>query len=127
MTEYEIQRALLAGAAYFYKREPANRVPIPTGMAALPGGLEGRALSGGFEARAYQVDGNIVISYAGTYFPGNGLVGEIQANGMSDAATSSVRDWLANLNLGIGGLDQQLVEAAKFYLDATATGSGLAI
>lgn len=116
MDSTTLDYALMAGEAYFYKRDRINQIPMPQGATSLEGSLEGRTLSSGYECRAYNYGGKIVISFAGTYFPDkflDGLTsGSVTAN---DAA--GLKDWLANINLGVGALDQQLKDAAVFYED----------
>ena len=65
MDATSLDYALLAGAAYDDRRDTINRIPYPLTAQPLAGSLESRNLSSGFEGRAYQYNGKIVISYAG--------------------------------------------------------------
>ncbi len=116
MDNTELDYALMAGEAYFYKRDPVNQIPVPAGATSLGGGLDGRQLASGYEARAYHYNGEIVISFAGTYFPNNFLSGALTGD-INDADRAGLLDWGANLNLGTGLLSQQLKDAAQFYQD----------
>lgn len=116
MDNTELDYALMAGEAYFYKRDPVNQIPVPAGATSLGGGLDGRQLASGYEARAYHYNGEIVISFAGTYFPNNFLSGVLTGD-INDADKAGLLDWGANLNLGAGLLSQQLKDAAQFYQD----------
>lgn len=114
MDSKTLDYALLAGEAYFYKRRPTNQIPMPAGAALLGGNLEGRTLGSGFEARAYEYGGQIVISFAGTYIPDRFLMG-LRSGSLSDNDVASLKDWAANLDLGFGGLGQQIKDAGLFY------------
>lgn len=126
MDNTELDYALMAGEAYFYKREPENRLPAPSGATLLGGGLGGRELTSGYEARAYHYNGQIVISFAGTYFPNNFLSGVLSGD-INDADQAGLLDWGANLNLGAGFLSRQLKDAAQFYQDIKRAHPGATI
>ncbi len=126
MDSTRLDYALMAGDAYFYKRKPVNQIPMPTGATLLGGGLEGRALSSGYECRAYNYGGKIVISFAGTYFP-DGFLSGVRSGSISDNDAASLKDWGANINLGSGALDQQLKNAATFYEDVKRANPGVEI
>lgn len=101
-----IEYALMAGAAYVSTRAPINQIPSPVGW--LPRKRE-RQDGSGFEASSF-VNGTetansteIVISYAGTYPTSSG-------------------DWFnGNIPLALGGLADQLREAADYYLAVKAS------
>ncbi len=100
-----IDYALLAGASYYDTRADINRFPIPFGwnrVSRFP------TASSGFEAAAFgngvdiAASTEIVISFAGTGPFGNG-------------------DWLnGNFPLALGGLGEQLKQAADYYLQVKA-------
>lgn len=92
MDNTALDYALIAGEAYFNKRRDENKIPIPQG-ATLIGS---RALASGYEARAYDCGGKIVISIAVTYFP----------------------------DQFPGRLDRQLKDAAVFYSDIVKSNTG---
>jgi hypothetical protein len=94
----EIERALMAGYAYFDTRVDINRFPVPSGWTA------GRheTQSSGFEAITFQRGAEIVISYAGTYD--------------KDIAG----DWAADAALFAGSASTQLLQAAEYYLAVKA-------
>ena len=99
-TEY----ALLAGASYFDTRADINRIPYAYNFGwrrfAPEQHLDHRAVnSSGFEAAAFiRNDGQIVISYAGTYFPQSA-------------------DLVADIAIGVGFAHNQLLQAALYYED----------
>lgn len=62
-TQFEIDCALMAGAAYASNRSTINYFPAPTGW--LDQLAERQALPSGFEAATFRSGNNIVISYAG--------------------------------------------------------------
>ena len=102
-----IDYALMASNAYAVKEtvhSEENTIPIPNGWVKL--GNDGRNDLTGFTARAYRntTTGEIVIAYTGTTFEGNTL--------------DKTKDWLlANLPAGSGVWAQQVLDAARFYLD----------
>lgn len=98
-TQLEIDRALLAGAAYISTRTTENRFPLPQGWSEIP--QSHVALPGGFEAVSFTNGTEIVISYAGT---GPGLT-----------------DWDANSGLALGFGSEQLNQAALYYLEVKAS------
>src|SRR4051812_3461218 len=99
MDQQTLEIALLAGNSYRSSRpNPDNQIPIPAGWEVLDTGTT----ANGFEAVAYRKGGQIVVSYAGTYF-------------------SDPNDLRADGILGLGFNDRQLVDAAKFYEDIKAT------
>jgi len=72
ITQFEIDRALMAGTAYFSTRSEINRIPVPQGWSER---IEFRVRddSSGFEARTFQKGAEVVISYAGTN-PDDGIL-----------------------------------------------------
>jgi hypothetical protein len=105
MTQFEIDRALMAGAAYFSTRSDINRFPIPQGWTER---IEYRTRddSTGFEARSFQKGADIVISYAGTN-PNDGILPPGPDN-------------TANIGLATGFGATQLIQAAEYYLQVQA-------
>ncbi len=101
ISQFEIDRALMAGAAYFSTRDAINRFPVPQGWTER---IENRVRddSSGFEARTFQKGNEIVISYAGTD-PGD-ILGDIAAD----------------IGLGTGVGSAQLLRAAEYYLQVQA-------
>jgi len=66
-SQIEIDYALLAGHAYISRRDPANRIPSPSGWTRLPGSSGYRRFdSSGFEAIAYRKVNESVIAFTGT-------------------------------------------------------------
>lgn len=67
-TQFEIDCALMAGAAYRSTRAPINRFPIPSGWSEIT--EQYRSLSSGFEAASFTrgtgANTEIVIAFAGT-------------------------------------------------------------
>jgi Ca2+-binding RTX toxin-like protein len=115
--------ALMAGAAYFDKRKLANQIPAPLGATSLIGGLEGRVLASGYEARAYNYADKIVISIAGTYGPNNFLGGVLDGS-ITSNDVAGLSDMLSDVGLAVGSLDQQLKDAATFYEDIKSANPG---
>jgi len=103
ITQFEIDRALMAGAAYLSTRPEINRFPVPQGWTER---IENRASNenSGFEARAFQKGNEIVISFAGTN-PNESLLGP-----------DHTADYL--LATGVGSV--QLEQAAEYYLQVKA-------
>ncbi len=110
-TQFEINCALMAGAAYFSTRSEGNRFSVPQGWEQVS---YSPPVSSGFEASAF---GNgttiansteIVISFAGT---GPGLN----------------PDWIANSDLAMGSPTDQLREAALYYCQIKAENPGATI
>lgn len=101
----DVEYALMAANSYAVKSDVTsvqNTIPIPIGWTEL---AKRQNDSSGFTASAYKNDvtGEIVIAYTGTTFESFG---------------NDVGDWLTNAFSGSGvGLTQQIVDAAKFYLD----------
>ena len=98
ITQFEIDRALMAGAAYFSTRPEINRLPIPAGWAEQ---IQNRVSGGssGFEARTFQKGTEIVIAYAGTN------------------SSDFTGDIAADIGLATGVGSDQLREAAIYYLN----------
>ncbi|MFZ3129314.1 MAG: Mbeg1-like protein [Rhodoferax sp.] len=108
----ELQLALMAGGAYESTRKEINRFPIPTGWDSV----NHKTQDSGFEAVTYIKEGTtlqdsteIVISYAGTY----------------DKDVSG--DIAADANLAQGVFTNQLLQAARYYLDVQAANPGATI
>lgn len=101
LTQFEIDRALMAGAAYFSTRPEINRIPMPQGwMERTEFRVNGD--SSGFEARAFQKGNEIVIAYAGTN------------------PSDLFGDMAANIGLATGVGSAQLRQAAEYYLQVKA-------
>lgn len=104
MTQFEIDRALMAGRAYQTNRDQsANWFPVPAGwteFSHVPN--TANPTTGGFEASAFQKGPEIVISYAGT--------------NPSDLSG----DMAANIGLATGVGSVQLQQAAEYYLQVQA-------
>jgi hypothetical protein len=101
MTKLDIEYALLAGRAYQDRRTVDNRIAKPAGWSQLTpeeGLGHTRSPTSGFETVAFRNDatGEIVISFAGTDF-------------------SEKPDLIADGLLGLGLVNQQLIDAAIFY------------
>jgi hypothetical protein len=91
-TQFEIDCALMAGAAYRSNR-PAdkNKFPVPDGWVAF----NHVNLNSGFEAVSFTDGNEIVISFAGT---------------------GDIADVVADVSLFAGACQTQLVQAAAYYL-----------
>ncbi|MDP2810697.1 MAG: hypothetical protein Q8O34_11165 [Rhodocyclaceae bacterium] len=106
-TQFEIDCALMAGAAYFDNRADINRFPIPSGWSLVHRFPVAASNGTGFEASAFgngtdlASSSEIVISFAGT-------------DGFWTA------DQFANFGLTIGWGADQLVQAADYYLAVKA-------
>ena len=98
ITQFAIDRALMAGAAYFSTRPEINRLPLPAGWAEQ---IQNRVSGGssGFEARTFQKGTEIVIAYAGTN------------------PSDYTGDIAADIGLATGLGSDQLREAAIYYLN----------
>lgn len=99
--------ALLVGAAYYSTRAEVNRIPIPDEWNEV---VEERVADTqtGFEARTFQKGPEIVISFAGTY-------------------DKSAVDKLADVNLAQGVIHEQLLQAAKYYLNVKVANLGVTV
>jgi Ca2+-binding RTX toxin-like protein len=95
-----IEYALMAGAAYDSTRRTENKTPFPDGWSELPGFQHITNPATGFEAAAFVKGSEIVISYAGTY-PDPTFFGSV--------------DGQADVRIGLGNLDAQVVQAALYY------------
>ena len=104
--------ALLAGAAYYSTRAEVNRFPIPDEWSEVVAERVADTQTG-FEARTFQKGNEIVISFAGTDPNNAGLL------------TSP--DGKANAALANGKWAEQLLQAAKYYLDIKAANPGATI
>lgn len=104
MTQFEVDRALMAGRAYQTNRDQsANWFPVPAGwteFSHVPNATY--STTSGFEASAFQKGSEIVISYAGT--------------NPSDLSG----DMAANFGLATGFGSVQLLQAAEYYLQVQA-------
>jgi len=101
-TQFEIDCALMAGRAYQTTRGKINWFPVPvtdgwTEFFHVPN--SDYPISSGFEAVYFQRGNEIVISFAGTY------------------KYDFAHEWLADLQLGLGNYNAQLLKAAKYYLE----------
>jgi putative lipase involved disintegration of autophagic bodies len=108
ITQFEIDRALMAGAAYFSTRPEINRIPMPQGWTERTE-FRVNGDSSGFEVRTFQKGNEIVIAYAGT--------------NPSDLSG----DVAANLGLATGTGSVQLQQAAEYYLSVQAANPGATI
>ncbi|MDH4188491.1 MAG: DUF2974 domain-containing protein, partial [Nitrospira sp.] len=96
-----IQYALMAGASYYSTRAEESIFPVPQGWTENTE-FRRNNTSSGFEARVFQKDNEIVISYAGT--DPSDLLG----------------DMAANFGLATGVGSAQLQQAAEYYLQVRA-------
>ena len=99
-TQFEIDCALMSGVAYESNRQDKNKFPVPDGWGIMPGSY--KTNPSGFEAVSFSqtnADGTkeIVISFAGTN-------------------KTDPNDWAADLNLALGEVDIQLLQAAEYYM-----------
>ncbi len=101
ITQFEIDRALMAGAAYFSTSSGINQIPIPQGWTER---IEFRISgdSSGFEARTFQKGNVVVIAYAGT------------------SPSDLPGDMASNIGLATGVGSVQLRQAAEYYLRVQA-------
>ena len=106
MNKTDLDRALLAGAAYGKVRSTNNFVPYPVDAVQLGEGVQ---TPSGFEAYSNRYDGKIAIAFAGTLFPGSGVFG-----GTAESTLSQL-DWIANVALGVGLASRQIFDAAHYY------------
>ncbi|MFZ4802591.1 MAG: DUF7619 domain-containing protein, partial [Chlorobium sp.] len=92
-----VNYALMAGGSYVSNRPDVNKFPVPEGWSKLTyeNGLHG------FEAKSFIKGNEIVISYAGT----------------NPDTSAGWGDIVTDLISGIGIYTDQLLQAAKFYLD----------
>ena len=86
---------------------PENVIPVMPGWVEISNGINNET---GFMARAYKNGGEIVIAYAGTTWE-NGMRSLDWTKGNIPAATAS-------------SLAEQIVDAARFYLDVRRDNSG---
>lgn len=102
--QFQIDCAVMAGAAYVSNRNPINQLPVPPGWALV----NYVSLTSGFEGAAFTNGSQIVISYTGTN-------------------PASWNDLVADLALGIGAGSTQLDQAVDFYLQTAAANPGVPI
>jgi hypothetical protein len=98
-TNFEIDCALMAGAAYVSNRPDKNAFPAPDDWleTLLPYAINPAS---GFEAVSFIKGNDVVISFAGT--DNKDIFG----------------DWMTDVALGLfGNFDMQLLDAAKYYLE----------
>ena len=100
----ESEYVLMAGAVYISTRAKINQLSAPNGWekVTMPQDSYVSDPGSGFEAIAFYNTANpneIVIAYAGT------------------DPSDITGDWLANGGLATGAGSDQLVQAARFYLD----------
>jgi Ca2+-binding RTX toxin-like protein len=108
-TQFEIDCALMSGAAYVSTRPNKNKFPIPEGWsdffhvpnASFP-------TSAGFEALSFRNGNQIVIAYAGTYPK------DISGDIATDLALAE------GSNAQLISPAQQLIQAAQYYLQIKA-------
>lgn len=105
MNKTDLDRALLAGAAYGKVRSTNNFVPYPVDAVQLGEGVQ---TPSGFEAYSNRYDGKIAIAFAGTLFPGSGVFG-----GTAESTLSQL-DWIANVALGVGLASRQIFDGAHY-------------
>lgn len=100
MNEFELGCAVISASVYQEGRSQLNRISLPPGATkiALPGLADGHVsdLASGFEAGVYRYQGKVVLAFAGT-------------------DPSQRGDVAADLMLGSGIIQNQLVQAAKLY------------
>ena len=101
-----IEYALMAGASYISTRPTdSNKFPVPNGW--IENVNKRQALPSGFEATYFTNGSEIVISFAGTYDnPPNPLTNP---------------DLQADMGLAFGYGSDQLLQAARYYLDVKAS------
>ena len=113
-TQFEIDCALMAGAAYITTRDPINQFPVPkgwSGFSHVPN--PSYPTSSGFEAVAFgniANPNNIVIAFTGT-----------NPNSLLDP------DNAANIGLATGYGSEQLTQAAIYYLQVKAANPSASI
>lgn len=98
-----IEYALMAGASYIDTRRLVNQFPAPEGWAMS----NHKSKDSGFEAVTFTKGSEIVISYAGTYGNGGGIL--------------TNPDKQADAFLGAGLWSDQLGQAAAYYLEVKAS------
>ena len=103
-TQFELDCALMSGAAYYDSRSSQNRLPVPDGWFRVDRFPVAASDGSGFEAATFgdqnTIDASteIVISFAGT-----------------DPASWS--DWETNLEIATNHISEQLVQAVDYVLD----------
>ncbi len=98
----DLEYAIMAGRAYQSTRSDINLFPSLEGYRWQEPIDQRKFLPSGFEAGYFQRDDKIVISFAGTY-------------------EKSWEDVGADINLGTGYPDEQLIDAALYYLEIRQT------
>jgi Lipase (class 3) len=98
MNSFDLACAILSSTAYRIGYHLKNQIDAAPGAVQLPGSLGYKALNGtsGFEASAFEYDGKIIISYAGTN-------------------PDYIADLVTNGALALGINHPQLKQAAEFY------------
>ena len=91
-----MEYALLAGASYISTRSEINRFPVPQEWTPIVDPPPFNNDANGFEAIAFQLGEEIVISFAGT---------------------AQLVDWMTNITLATGFSNGQLLDAAVYYLE----------
>jgi len=111
MNQFELACAFFSAAAYVEKRSAVNQLTINPAVATrLSGSLGYRVnAASGFEASAFEYQGKIIISYAGTRLS--------DSEGSIDFLKDSWPDLSTDLILGLGRTESQLEQAAAFYAD----------
>jgi len=96
-TQFDIDYALMAGAAYISNRDDVNKFPVPVGWTAfMP--IDDNEGSG-FEAVSFIKGTQIIISFAGT---------------------SDIKDKIADIDLATGNAHLQLLQATEYYMAVKA-------
>ncbi len=104
----QIEYALMAGASYVSTRPEINRFPVPQGW--ITSRHANPQDGSGFEAISFTNGTEIVISFAGTY--------DNPLNPLTNP------DLQADIGLGLGFGSDQLLQAARYYLDVRAANPG---
>lgn len=108
-TQFEIDCALMSGAAYVSTRPNENKFPVPEGWSDFAHAPSASyPTSAGFEALSFRKDNQIVIAYAGTYPK------DIDGDIATDLALAE------GSNAQLLSPAQQLVQAAQYYLQVKA-------
>lgn len=102
MTVSNIDYALMSGVADRKSRSKENQFPVPAGWVEMVDGYETR--TSGFEATYFKNGNQIVIAFAGTNTSFFSQTGD------------TLRDVIADLELGLGNINEQLLQAAEYYM-----------
>ena len=100
--QWQIDLALMAGTAYQSSRPDENKFPIPDSWQKTSF-WHSTNNSSGFEAVSFMKGNDIVIAFAGT-----------------NPNDPNFNDILADIALGLSNFDNQLFDAAQYYLQIKA-------